>query len=316
MAGLGIMNRRNFVPVVYFLVVTLLIFSVWHKWIINIKKSRKYVELERFKDINEKNQRCQPQKIVFLKVHKAGSTSLHRFFTHYASKRNFSIYLPKIGPWVGGYPGVFNSDFYKISETGSESESETIKTDIIIDHMRYDSNQIQKVLSSPKTHKKIAIVREPYGLFISSYNYFYYQHDLPHIAEMKKKSSKSCFAEPYFSILKQAKSPLSRLVNVLKFNLEENFQDGNLLAKAPWSFRVNNSMGFDFNYYQNIDDLVNHEFDLIMILDRFIESLILLKHEIMPDCYQNVSDQNSIWDEIVPYGLIPINSIQYNKSAP
>ena len=61
-----------------------------------------------------KEEKCQPQKVIFLKVHKAGSTTMQEFFQTYAKKYNFTMSLSTSGPWLGGYPGPFLADFHQI----------------------------------------------------------------------------------------------------------------------------------------------------------------------------------------------------------
>lgn len=111
------------------------------------------------------NQKCQPRKFVFLKNHKAGSSSMRLLLMNFQARNNWNMTLPVNGdgPFLGGWPGPFNSRFY----------SGIPKTDIIYDHLRWDWKEIKKVLKPPVNHVKIAIVREPISLLKSSFNFFY-----------------------------------------------------------------------------------------------------------------------------------------------
>ena len=67
-------------------------------------------------------------------------------------------------------------------------------------------------------------------------------------------------------------------INKLRLNPET-------LSSSPWPFRVNNSQSFDFNHPDNLDD-----FDLVMVLERMQESLVLLKEML---CAR--------WEQIIPF---------------
>ena len=100
---------------------------------------------------------CKPKKFVFLKVHKSGSTFLAGFLQKFSKKHSFrrSESL-NYGTWIGGFPGPFNSDFYKPDHG---------KVDAISRHMVWNWEGIKPMLSKPVDHKTIAIVRNPMDNF-------------------------------------------------------------------------------------------------------------------------------------------------------
>ena len=136
---------------------------------------------------------CEPQKVVFLKNHKSGSTTVKHLLQKYALNHNFSMDLFLVGSQVGGYPNSFNSSLYLF---GNKSKH----TDVIYDHLRWNWCEIQKVLTSPKTHKRIAIIREPRAHFKSSFNFFYKKWTHERLAAKRETSRwnpDNCFGEPY-----------------------------------------------------------------------------------------------------------------------
>ena len=95
---------------------------------INIKKSPRYPP-----------PRCSPKRFVFLKNHKAGSSTLRLLLMQFQSRNpawKMTLPVNGIGPWLGGWPGPFNSTFYE----------NIPKTDIIYDHLRWNWKEIEKVL--------------------------------------------------------------------------------------------------------------------------------------------------------------------------
>ena len=99
-----------------------------------------------------------------------------------------------MGPWVGGYPGPFLSDFHKDDEY----------TDVIFDHLRWNKQEIFKTLTHPRDHLSIAIIRRPIDQFKSSFNYFYGQYKgldgLGRLRNKRHDESKACIGEPYLTI--------------------------------------------------------------------------------------------------------------------
>lgn len=188
---------------------------------------------------------------------------------------------------------MFNSEFYESFD----------KTDVIYDHLRWDWEQIKKVLvaneNSEFDQKRIAIVREPFSSFKSSYNFFYAAHGEKSMLSLRKKYSDSCTGSPYFNVAKgeMGESP-GNMIDRLK-TLPEG-----TLNTYPWYFRLNNSQAYDFNYIKNIPENFEH----VLVLERFQESLVILKETLCMD-----------WADIVPWGSTAAaktkNKAHYRKSV-
>ena len=249
-----------------------------------------------------KNSICFPKKFVFLKNHKAGSTTLRILLKQFSVKHNFKMNLATYNrKLVGGFPGIFKSKFHKNDEP----------TDVIFDHLKWNWNEIRKTLSKPVNHKKISIVREPFKLFRSSFECFY-SHFVG--AEFSKKHDKltkkqfmkvanlecDCAGEPYLSVVGE----WSKHIKYADFVERLYESQSTVLRNAPWNFRVDNSQAYDFNFDENddIQEQMAEQFDLVLVLERLDESLILLKEELCMD-----------WGDIMGYSRV-LNSGSYNTS--
>ena len=121
---------------------------------------------------------CQPKKVLYLKVHKTGSTLVTKVMAEHRKRHQFTNTLTGRGAGtgrIGGYPAPFSADLHK----------DDPKSDVLIYHSRYNWPEMRKVLVSTDDLVKIATIREPTDLLRSIYNYFYiYFHkkygDKPH----------------------------------------------------------------------------------------------------------------------------------------
>ena len=152
------------------------------------------------------------------------------------------------------------------------------------------------VLSKPVSHKRIAIVREPFSSFVSAFNYFYKSHvDIEEkLATRHRKWMDPCLGSPYYQILAgKVNASITEFVEKLS---QTDFK----ITDYPWWKRVKNPQSFDFNFQtKNLET----DFDLILVLERLPESLVLLKHEICCD-----------WEDIQPYLTFHKNQNKIRKS--
>ena len=197
----------------------------------------------------------KPPKIVFLRVHKAGSLSMLTFLQKYARKHNYKNTLTKDGPQIGGFPNKFNATLHQYDDP----------TDIISEHYSYDIEEVDKVLSEPKNHLRIAIVRNPYDIVFSGFNYFYNKPIFKNAktARARNFSIASCVQAPYFDImgepLHKDKISLSQFIDQVmeeKSVNKKNILDVNQ-SKFPRVFRANNSISYDFGH-MNPNQLFAH----------------------------------------------------------
>ncbi|XP_077997409.1 galactosylceramide sulfotransferase-like [Glandiceps talaboti] len=191
---------------------------------------------------------CSKQRnVVFLKTHKTGSDTTTKIFLQYGDLNNLSFVLPS-GDWNLGWPSFIRSKDYLPSN----------KTfNILCLHTVYNKTQMHNLM--PKDTKYVTILREPWKQFKSSFNYFYYELFL---------NDSNDKVPPVETFLKKT----------------GGYYRGDYKFKYPF---VRNFMSFDLGFppsqYDNVSAIIEfintiqQDFDLVMILEYFDESLVLLK---------------------------------------
>ncbi|CAC5407662.1 GAL3ST1 [Mytilus coruscus] len=190
--------------------------------------------------------------VAFLKVHKAGSTTVMNIFLRYGESHGLNIALPRVPkskePSYWNYLGV-DTVLQKerlIPIPQNESYS------IICNHVVYSKDKFKEIIGQDVVN--IGIIRHPASLFLSGAYYW-------HIVDILRKRIRG-------------ENDNERMSKYLKHpDLFERF--------------MHNRMSFDFGlpvkYFDNdtaIDDKLKSldtEFSLIMLLEYFVESLVLMK---------------------------------------
>lgn len=295
------------------------------------------------------------KKIVYLKVHKTGSTGIRNNFDQYCRFHNFTIYSKKGGMrHLGGYPAPFNATahLHKLQS----------KVDCLVDHLRWNKPEMVKVLKNyqeNESHIFIGSIREPLAHAISSFSFWYsrsatakllidrYDTELLKSSHHKAYHSRdeigfhSCDFEPYRSIflgddVKDEASYVEKIkakhrkisgVQVLKKYQNENryFNPANLTYKMmiekmmsepniyPKKLfdgsladvrKIRNLQSSEFNYLSPED--IFKQFDMIIILERIAECLVLLKQKM---CVED-------WNQFLPlYAISRKDPIHRKNSA-
>ncbi|XP_039250565.2 galactose-3-O-sulfotransferase 3-like [Styela clava] len=222
------------------------------------------------------------QGIVFVKTHKTGGTSVKRLLTHYIQNRKLGNSSETVGgipiPFYGGYPGHFRSQFASmvgsplLAEYNSGRSSQSIpRMRLLIGHLRFDKDELFSIMR--KDVKYITIIRNPIRQFESSF-YFYYG--------LYKKYTQgqikiACKGEPYFQILKKFGVEYADYINTVTDGLSKD---------TAWYFRSTNYQSYDLGldsdnqteeYVINKAKELDSVFDLVMLTDYYLESLLLLK---------------------------------------
>ncbi|KAK6181320.1 hypothetical protein SNE40_009199 [Patella caerulea] len=186
--------------------------------------------------------------VVFIKVHKAASTTVMNIMLRYGLKNNLTIMLPKTGT--------------AINQVGAVSEksilpSLTGKYDILCNHVIYNRTAIGSFF--PRDTKYVTVIREPFNQFVSAFQY--YRHVQPSKYLLKFSGS----------------NPLQEyLTNPSKYE-----------GKNPIYSFTNNRMSIDLGYsiadvknstyIKDFLKMLNKDFDLVMLVEYFDESMILLR---------------------------------------
>ena len=132
-------------------------------------------------------------------------------------------------------------------------------------HEKRFNPQVQRNLAAPGT-VFISSIREPYSLFLSTFNFFYYRNET-------NRCNTECLGEPFKTFFD---GETGRLPDELFDILEEKFSDD-----IPWSFRCKNYQSFELGF-ENGDDpdefvaqTASH-IDFMIVTEYINESLVLL----------------------------------------
>ena len=192
---------------------------------------------------------CKPENsILFLKTHKTGSSTLTNILNRYGDSRDLVFALPANGKLSFFWPTPF---FLK-------STMPTRRTpNILCNHARYNEGPMHWLFPK-KTTRYITMLREPAKQFESVFNYYH--------------------ADKTLKVSGNATSPLENFLQNAEFYLNKRRGEAKLL-KNPALF----DLGLHTEYHENLTAVDNYihflhqEFDLVLLMEYFDESLVLLK---------------------------------------
>ncbi|XP_071952417.1 uncharacterized protein [Antedon mediterranea] len=198
---------------------------------------------------------CEPVKqIVYVKTHKTGSTTTGTLFERYGHKHSLIFALPKTGH-IFSTTDLFNRSMVTELQLGSTYNGKMVTgINIIANHARYNRIEMDAVVPNAKF---ITILREPSDQLESAFGYFelakgWGLEDKPNAFEIFMEDPESYFEKPFFM------SHLASNGQLFDLGLDHNF-----LSDEPT---------LNYKIHQ-----LEHEFDLVMIMEYYDESLILLK---------------------------------------
>ncbi|XP_067661371.1 uncharacterized protein [Haliotis asinina] len=205
------------------------------------------------------NTTCSPKhNISFLKVHKAGSTTVSNILQRYAVRNNLNLVLPdklvgESGFNILGYGPLFSADMVIPVPEGHTFN-------ILCNHVVYNRRVMDQLM--PANTFYFAIVRSLEERFMSAMNYF---GQVALIMDEMKDNPGFTLKDvmPYFFI--------------------------NQTVRGLYKEYVINSIAYDFGFptYKVSEDYtqsylmkIDKEFDFVMIMEYFDESLVLLKRRL------------------------------------
>uniref|UniRef100_A0A3Q3D4B5 Galactose-3-O-sulfotransferase 2 n=1 Tax=Hippocampus comes TaxID=109280 RepID=A0A3Q3D4B5_HIPCM len=198
---------------------------------------------------------CLPKShIVFLKTHKTASSTILNILYRYGESRNLTFALPLNKQKQLFYPYFFASHFVEGVSSRNVKEFH-----IMCNHMRFRKAEVAKVMPADAFY--FSIIRNPVAMMESVFIYY------KSIPAFQKTQSLDDFLD------NRAPNYISSAIN--------NQYAHNILAF---------DFGFDNNVTADSEDLVERtnrsiaaierDFQLILILEYFEESMILLKHSL------------------------------------
>lgn len=208
----------------------------------------------------ERSYSCKKKiNVSFLKVHKAGSTTLMNIFLRFAISHHLNIVLPSKSSGFGfNYLGYGES----VSKDRIVPLPANETYNILCNHVVYDRTAFRSVM--PPDTDYLGIIREPVSHFTSAASYYGFHNHLLQVTA--------------------GKIPSKKVVGI--------FLKNPAAFKVPTYF-VYNRMSYDFGmqtdkfhdelYVQNYIKELEEDYALVMILERFQESLVLMKRTLCWD---------------------------------
>lgn len=193
-------------------------------------------------------------RVAFLKVHKAGSSTAQNIFLRYGESRNLTFVISKHRE--GQYDNV-------ISTVTSMNEKNTLppppnKTfDVLCCHVLYNKETFDKYM--PIDTAYIGIIREPFEQFLSTLNYFKSRNIFGQI-----KAENPVLV--YLQEPKQYERGIPRYHSFTNNRMATEFD-------FPASLFTNYSSEESASYLEKLD----REFELVIILEHFTESVVLMR---------------------------------------
>ena len=192
------------------------------------------------------NQHVQ-NHIFFLKVHKAASSTGMNIMMRFGLSRNLTIMVPKKGL------SFSQQTTLKASQILDYSPNSTY--DISCNHVVFDKRSIARFMPSDTLY--IGTVRHPFSQFKSAFMYYRNTYHLPYLKKIPGP-------DPMLTYLK---SPLRYEPKASRYL---SFTDNRMSLDYGAAFIDTEAMK---NYVNRLDT----EFDFILLVEKFDESLVLLK---------------------------------------
>lgn len=198
--------------------------------------------------------------MVFLKTHKSGSTTLIAPFQKYAYMNNLLVMVPNQGLTMLDWPLEFSPNIVNIPAKENE------KFDMLLNHVIFNKSSIAPLMK-PNT-KYFTVLREPLAHLKSSFKYF--GIDIHHVLGIGKAGFEKFLSDPYrYDIMPPWIQVVVPLADNRVNSLTQNLQSADL-----------GLMRRDFFNNTKVDQFIAKtmsDFDLILILERIHESLILFR---------------------------------------
>ncbi|PFX24941.1 Galactosylceramide sulfotransferase [Stylophora pistillata] len=204
---------------------------------------------------------CKPESnILFLKTHKTGSSTITNMLNRYGDKNDLIITLP-VKSFLFQWPSLFRLSF--VESTHGKPPN------ILCNHARY--NKVPMNWLFPKENSRyITILRDPVMQFESIFNFFHMWYRFYGLQQASFKLE--AFLDNSTLYFDQIKEKVGRYITLN-------------LIKNPALF----DLGLDTDFHENLTAVRHYiqflaqEFDIVMLMDYFDESLVLLKRRF---CWQ------------------------------
>ncbi|XP_041452730.1 galactosylceramide sulfotransferase-like [Lytechinus variegatus] len=226
---------------------------------------------EKRTDYSTDDQRtCKPQSnIVYVKTHKTGSSTLQNIIYRYGDERRLTFALPSRGVYIQSVREFEPNSILPVRQGKSFN--------IMANHQRFFYESIKNVM--PPDTKYITIIRKSADQFRSMYSYFVMENT--YMATLEQYSlNPEFFYKKYGSV--KYKRHNGRDPMLFDLGMERSFSENPKLVQ---------------DYIQFLDS----KFHLVLIMEYFFESLILLKNLFCWDMRSLVHVHNKIKVSLDPH---------------
>ena len=208
---------------------------------------------------------------MFHKTHKCSSTTIQNILLRYAYKNSLNVALPFKGNFLGNANG-----FTASSLNNTHWYQAGMVPQIFCLHNRWNHQEVQKLMGS-QTPFYFTILRDPVEVFISMWDYF----------EVSRKMFDKISLEKFADSL----NTVNNNMTLLDINLKNTFLHD--FGMSP------EDLENDEKVDQKIRE-IEATFDLVLMVDQFDVSMVLLKNQLCWPSYQdlvslklNVRDESS-----------------------
>ncbi|XP_066289822.1 galactose-3-O-sulfotransferase 2-like [Branchiostoma lanceolatum] len=209
------------------------------------------------------------RNFMFVKVHKAGGTTATCIFQRFGYEHNLTFVLPMNVKSDVGWPNFFKREDFIPSTDGTFN--------VLVDHAVYHRKLLDHIMPSDTVY--IAILRHPLAQLRSTFNWY----------GLARRFRGLTGADPVASFLKDPKRFQIPHVtrSKLPFTHSKNFMAYDL-GFPPGLFD-------DQSFVEEFVQKMSREIDLVLILEYFHESLVLLRRMMcwkLKDILYNVEPKN------------------------
>lgn len=209
---------------------------------------------------DDPNQAKKHKSMVFLKTHKSGSTTLIAPFQKFAYLNNLLVMVPNVDTAMFNWPLEFKPNRDNVPNPPNKT------FDMLVNHIIFNKTSIAPLMK-PDT-KYFTVLRDPLAHLKSSFGYFGLNVD-GHLGEGKAGFEKFLESPAKHDHMPDWIKPVLPFANNRINSLTRNVQSADL-----------GLMYKDFFNKTRVDDFIAktlYDFDLILILERIHESLVVFR---------------------------------------
>lgn len=215
----------------------------------------------------------EKQNFVFIKCMKCATETLGTIFRRFGLVRDLNFVLPVKKRIYLGWPYLMQPNDYKAPRKRSSCPQCLSNYNILCEHAIYNRTSMRLLM--PPDSVYITIIREPYSHLVSTFNYFLMSL-LLNITQPNAVGEYLANYNKYESIYK------SNHVSKLRTCIPDNFSlTENLMAHClgmPLGFPSDRtSIASNTEAVVKYIEMLDEDFSLVMIMEYFHESLILLR---------------------------------------